>query len=808
MGSPISFREVIKIVKAAAENSQIIVVVSAMEGVTNELEKLAELALQNEQGQVHLGLNGIIKRHEEVVMEVIGASQQEDALKLIQEIVGGLQSILTGVSLVQDLSSKSMARIITTGELLTSQLLHLAFHENDSVLYLDSSELIITDVNDYLGAEVKQEETEARMESLNNTTFSIAIAPGFIASNGNGQVTTLGRGGSDYTAALFAAGLTAELLEIWTDVSGIYSADPRLVKTAYPIDVLSFQEVMELSHFGAKVIYPPALYPSFSKGIEILVKNTFEPDQPGSSIVNGKMISNQSQYITGFSSINDISILTLSGSGMVGVTGLSARFFSALAKYKVNVILITQASSEHSICIAIKNSQAEDARKALLEEFGYEKLIAKVDEPLIEHDFSIIAIVGERMNQTKGISGKAFSELGANGINIHAIAQGASELNISFVIKAFHTKKALNVLHDAFLLTDVKRMHLYIMGIGNIGKKLLELISQQKEYLLKEKNLELVVAGIANSRKMLLQDAINFEEDWMNTLNTSGEPSNIKAFISQMKAMDIDHSIFIDNTANEELPSYYPEIFEASIPVVTCNKIAASSEYLFYRKLKEKSLANKTTFLFESNVGAGLPIIRTINHLLSSGDKIQRIEAILSGSLNYIMNAFHAGQTFRTAVEGAMEAGLTEPDPRIDLSGTDVARKILILARESGYELEMEEIQCDVFLPEACMQADSVADFLELLDQHDDHFRDLLKKAEQEKGLLRFVAKFEPNQSSVGLQIVQKSSPFYEVEGKDNIVSITSRWYNEQPLVIKGAGAGAEVTSSGIFSDILSLVSY
>jgi len=588
-------------------------------------------------------------------------------------------------------------------------------------------------------------------------------------------------------------------LEIWTDVTGMMTADPRWVPNARTIPNISYREAMELSHFGAKVIYPPTIQPAMQKGISISVKNTFEPEAAGSLIEAIPQIAGD--IITGISSINHVTLLSLEGSGMVGIPGFSKRLFEALAGEKVNVILITQSSSEHSICVAINTVDAEKAKRAVDTAFDYEVKTGKVEPLKVEHDQSIVALVGDKMKSHTGIAGRMFNALGRNGINIRAIAQGSSERNISAVLAYSDVKKAVNVLHEAFFESTHKQLNVYIIGAGNVGGKLIEQIKQQQQYLLENLNLQLRITGIANSRKMLFnEDGINLDQ-WKDSLAQS-EAMSLTNFITTIIHKNLRNSVFVDVTANAEVASVYHKLLSKSVAVVACNKIAASSPFVNYRHLKSLSKEFNAPFLFETNVGAGLPVIGTLNDLIKSGDKINKIQAVLSGTLNFVFNNYDGKTSFAAVVKQAQDEGYTEPDPRLDLGGTDVMRKIMILAREAGEIIEMENISNNSFLPESCFEG-TVADFYIEMAKHEAHFKSLYEAAAKENCKLKFVASFEDGKAAVGLQHIPSNSDFYHLYGKDNIVLFYTQRYPEQPLVVKGAGAGADVTASGVFADII-----
>jgi aspartokinase/homoserine dehydrogenase 1 len=625
------------------------------------------------------------------------------------------------------------------------------------------------------------------------------VLPGFVSKNAEGIVTTLGRGGSDLTASITACALEAEFLEIWTDVSGMYTAHPALVKQAKSIPEISYQEAMELSHFGAKVIYPPTLQPIIEKNIPVYIKNTFEPSDAGTLITN---TTEAETVVRGISHINDIALLTLEGSGMIGVPGYSQKLLTVLAQHHINVVMITQASSEHSICLGIDATEADFAQETIDEAFALDIETKKINPIRVEKELSIIALVGENMKNHQGISGRMFRALGNNNVNVKAIAQGASEKNITAVIDSKDIKKALNTLHEAFFEAQIKKIHLFVTGIGNVGSKFLEQVHQQRDFLKEHFKLNLSVIGISNSRKMIF-DATGIDLDnWGEMLN-AGEKADKELFFEKTKALNMRNAIFVDNTANPIIAGTYAQYLKNNIGVVTCNKIACADELANYQNLKKLSRKYNAPFLYETNVGAGLPIIDTLNHLIASGDQVHSIQAVLSGSLNFVFNSFNENTSFREVVEQAMQEGYTEPDPKIDLSGIDVARKILILARESGFEMELTDIENKSFLPQACLDTTSNEAFLASLDAHKTHFDALFQTAATKNARLKYVATFEDGKATVGLKHIPQGHDFYNLEGSDNIVLFYTDRYAQQPLIVKGAGAGAAVTASGIFADII-----
>ena len=795
-GTSVGSAENIKRVKEIVEKQtdDVIVVVSALGGVTDKILRAAQLASTGTTN-FHTELTGIKNSHTNVIQTLFHGS---GSIKyIVNELLDELEQILTGITLVGELTVKTLDRIAGIGERISS---HIVAQYINGAVRKDASEFILTD-NNFGKAAVDFILTNQKIQNEFAGFKGIAVVPGFISKNSKGEFTTLGRGGSDYTAAIIAAALEVESLEIWTDVDGFMTADPRVISKAYTIPELTYSEAMELSHFGAKVIYPPTILPVYQKGIPIWIKNTFKPENNGShitkSVKNGK-----ERPIKGISSISGITLLTLQGLGMVGVTGISMRLFSALAKVNVNVILISQASSENSISVAIDEIAIELAESAIRAEFEKEISTGQISKIEMESKLSIVAIVGENMKHTTGIAGKLFSTLGKSGVNVIAIAQGASELNISWVVKSEELRKTLNVVHESFFLSENVELNVFLMGIGTVGGNLLDQIMKQKERLLKESRLKMKLTGVANSKKMVFNregiDIATFKEQ----LESSEKKSGMQNFINGIKEMNIYNSVFVDCTASAEVAKYYKEMLSSNISIVAANKVAASSTYENYAELKKIAKSKGIKFLFETNVGAGLPIINTLNDLVNSGDKILKIEAVLSGTLNYIFNTISAETPLSQTIKMAKEEGYSEPDPRIDLSGVDVARKILILARESGYRLEMEDIKVNRFIPDSFFEG-TLEDFWKNIAQLDEDFEYQRKQLEKENKKWRFVARFENGKAEVGLQQVDAQHAFYDLEGSNNLVMYTTERYQEFPMLIKGYGAGASVTAAGVFADLI-----
>ncbi|MBO6793323.1 MAG: bifunctional aspartate kinase/homoserine dehydrogenase I [Balneolaceae bacterium] len=808
VGTSESLQQVQKILQShAAENTSQAVVVSALGGVTNQL---VELALQAEAGNENYTkiLSAIEERHLSVCEDLIPATNRSGTITTLKLLLNDLEDICRGVFLIQELSPRSSDNILSYGERLSSTLIHDYLTSTGlDVRLIDARKIIKTDAQ-FGNAVVDQELTYQNIKSAFEDYNGISIVPGFLASSNDGNLTTtLGRGGSDYSAALIAAALDAEKLQIWTDVSGMMTANPRMVPLAHPIQHLSYEEAMELSHFGAKVIYPPTIQPVLDKGIAVEVKNTFAPDDHGTLIT--KKGAEDSDLVKGLSSIEDVALCTLSGSGMVAVPNFSYRLFASLSHEGINVIMITQASSEHTITVGIAEHDAERARVAIEAEFEHEIRLRKVNPLTVETHLSIIALVGTRMREQVGVSANLFETLSHNGINVKAIAQGSTELNISVVIDRKHLKKSLNSLHESFFLSDIRKFYIFMIGVGNVGRAFLDQINTQNDFLSEAFKVQINVCGLANSRKMLFNEESIDLENWQQEIEKQGVKMTDQGFVDAMIAMNMRNSIFIDCTASNDIPNLYDQILRNSISVVTPNKVACSSNFDAYLDLKKTATRYQAKFLFETNVGAGLPVISTLSDLLKSGDRITKIQAVLSGTLNFLFNTYDGTQKFSDVVKQAKAEGYTEPDPRLDLSGVDVMRKILILARESGHKLELTDIGNEPFVPAECMDTESLDEFYNMLDKHDDVFKEMYKQAADAGKRIKYVATFESEgkSASTGLQSFGPDHPFYELDGKDNIVLFYTKRYSEQPLVVKGAGAGAAVTASGIFADIMRITS-
>ncbi|MEP7374039.1 MAG: bifunctional aspartate kinase/homoserine dehydrogenase I [Chitinophagaceae bacterium] len=791
--------KVVAIVKESIKKDTTIVVVSALGGVTDLLLSAAALAADgNEEYKDKLNL--VEQRHLEAVKQLIPVANQSQLLSLVKKSCNELEDICNGIFLLRELTPRSKDRISSYGEWISSQIISAKLKADGiNNTWKDARELIVTNSN-FTAAEVDFAATNEKINGFfPHQAATLFLVPGFIAADENSITTTLGRGGSDYTAAIIASALTAKTLEIWTDVSGMMTADPRLTANARIIPHISYQEAMELSHFGAKVIYPPTIQPVMSKNIPVWIKNTFAPQDPGTLIESSS--NKNGNIVRGISSINNIALLSLEGSGMIGIPGFSKRLFEALSNEKINVILITQSSSEHSICVAVDTLSAAKAKQAVDTAFANEIMLEKVEPLFIESELSVVALVGENMKSHPGISGRMFSTMGKNGVNIRAIAQGSSEKNISAVIATKDVRKSINVLHEEFFETTYKQVNLFIIGTGNVGAKLLGQMQQQLGFLQQQLRLQLRIAGLSNSRKMIFnEDGIN-PGQWKEQLD-AGSPADLQKFVDEIINRNLRNSIFVDITANDKVASVYDQLLQKSISVVACNKVAASSLYDNYKKLKDLAREFNCQFLFETNVGAGLPVIATLNDLVHSGDRVHKIQAVLSGTLNFVFNNYDGKGKFADVVKQAQDEGYTEPDPRLDLGGTDVMRKIMILARESGEKIEMDDIANNSFMPASCMQG-TVADFYTAMAKEEEHFKKLYEKATAEGCKLKFVASYNEGKASVGLQHIDPNHDLYHLYGKDNVVLFYTDRYKEQPLVVKGAGAGAEVTASGVFADII-----
>jgi len=796
-GSSVGAPDRIRLIKDIAESQAgpCIIVVSAFSGITDQLIAVSKKAAGRDESYKQI-LDDIQQRHYDTVKGLFKISEQPNILAGVKVLSNELEEILNGIYLLKEMTDKTLDNVMSFGERLSSFIISLVI---DNAILVDVRELIKTDRN-FGKAGVNFGETNKLIVNYFKSLKKTAIVPGFIASTSDGEITTLGRGGSDYTAAIIAAALDAEVLEIWKDVNGFMTADPRKVEKAYTIDTLTYAEAMELSHFGAKVISTPTIQPAFNKKIRIHIRNTFNPSHKGTFIGPSRMLKSEN-LIQGISSIDEIDLLTIHGSGLVGVLGISSRLFTAMAKEKINVILITQASSEYSITFAISPENTEKAVSAIKKEFVHEIEYLKSIRVAVEKDLSIIAIVGERMRHTPGISAKLFRALGRNGINVIAIAQGSSELNISVVITRRSLRKALNVIHEEFFLSHYKELHLYLVGTGTVGSRLLNQINVQKEKLLINHRLKINLVGLANSRKMMiLPECINID-NWKDLLD-DGRKTDLSEFVNEIATLNLRNSVFIDCTPSDAVADLYKKLFNSYVSVVAANKIACSSAYSNYRDLKSTAQSRGVRFLYETNVGAGLPIINTINDLINSGDRILELQTVLSGTVNFIFNTISSKIPLSEAIRMAKEKGYSEPDPRIDLSGKDVARKILILSRESGYRIEEKDIDLEPVLPANCFKG-SMDEFWKSVRVLDESFEKERLQLEKESKKWRYVARLNNGKASVKLIPVPSDHPLYPVEGSNNVIMITTERYKELPMIIKGYGAGAEVTAAGIFADVI-----
>lgn len=802
VGSPASVRRLKQIVESSEES--LVVVVSALGGVTDRLISTSRLAVSGDAAYEE-EYQQIVLRHKNLIKEVLADSPEREVLNArVNKLLAELKDIFQGVFLVHDLSQKSADTIVSYGERLSSIIISAVLNDSE---WIDARYLIKT-LQRHGRHLLDQEATHQAIKQKFKHMARCTVVGGFISCDSETNYTTnLGRGGSDYTASIIAATLDATILEIWTDVDGFMTADPRVISRAYTIEELTYVEAMELCNFGAKVLYPPTIYPVCEKDIPILIKNTFNPESPGTLVSNHRRDSH-AQAIKGISSINDTSLITITGLGMVGVIGINYRIFRVLAKNGISVFLVSQASSENSTSIGVRNADALVACKVLNQEFAAEIKSGEMSEVTSEPDLATVAIVGEHMKHTTGIAGKLFGTLGSNGINVIACAQGASETNISFVITKESLRKALNVIHDSFFLSEYKVLNLFICGIGTVGSSLIEQLRKQQVKLMEENRLKLRVVGIANSRRLLLQregsgiDLANYK----NLLKTDGIPSNAMSLGKRIVDMNIFNSVFVDTTASEEVAVLYKDLLSHNISVVAANKVAASSRYEHYLDLKSTARHRGVRFLFETNVGAGLPIINTMSDLVASGDRITKIEAVLSGTLNYIFNTLSADVPFSETILKAKEVGYAEPDPRIDLSGKDVLRKLVILSREAGYAIEQEDVIQKLFVPDNYFEG-TLEDFWTHISELDASFEQRRQRMEKEGKRLRFVARLDKGKASIGLEEVDRNHPFYELEGSNNIVLLTTARYKECPLLIQGYGAGASVTAAGVFADIMRIAS-
>ena len=800
-GTSVGSVEAIENVKRIVEGRQepVIVVVSAFSGVTDQLYKLSRAASQGDEGYL-IEYEQMYARHLTVIDRMVPAAHKAEVLPQVQDKFADLLNILKGLSLIRDLSPRILDTVVGYGEMLSSLILS---HVIEGAVHQDSTSFIKTTVQ-FDKHVVDYPATEERVRRAFQPLPPVSVCGGFIASDlHTGRVTNLGRGGSDYTASILAATLGADSLEIWTDVDGFMTADPRIIPNAYVIEQLSFGEAMELCNFGAKVIYPPTIFPVYHRNIPVRIKNTFNPQAEGTYISNERDDS-PDRAIKGISSINDTSLITVRGLGMVGVIGVNYRIFRALAKNGISVFLVSQASSENTTSIGVRHADSELSVRVLREEFANELAQGEIHDIHAEDGLVTVAIVGDNMKHVPGIAGKLFGTLGRNGINVIACAQGAGETNISFVTNRENLRKALNVIHDSFFLSEYQVLNLFVVGIGTVGGNLLEQIYKQRPKLMKQNGLQLNVVGIATRSRMLFDRGGIDLADYRRLLAERGVPAGAGRIEAEVLGMNIFNPVFVDCTASAEIASLYRSMLEHNISVVAANKIAASSAYDAYSQLKDTARRRGVKYLFETNVGAGLPIINTMNSLINSGDHILKMQAVLSGTLNYIFNTLSEDVPLSRAIRMAQEAGFSEPDPRIDLSGTDVIRKLVILTREAGYRVEQADVERHLFVPDHFFEG-SLDDFWRDIPQLDADFEARRRQLAAEGKRWRFVATMEAGRCRVGLEAVDSLHPFYDLQGSNNIILITTERYNEFPMMIKGYGAGASVTAAGVFSDIISI---
>lgn len=777
-----------------------------MGGVTDRLLAAGEKARRGE--EFIEDLRDIEERHREVIRTLLPPAEQNKALIAVKVRMNALEEILYGVKALSELSWATLDKITAYGELLSNEMIaEITNRTTCPAAFGDARNFFRTD-STFGNATVDRAASDPLIKAwYEGIGDAVPIITGFIAANALGQTTTLGRGGSDYTAALLGAALEADEIQIWTDVDGFMTADPRRVKKAYPLKTLTYEEAMELCYFGAKVIYPPTMLPAVASGIPITVKNTFNPESRGTTVKHRSETDDGKGLIKGIASIDDVCLINVQGSGMIGSRGVSSRLFSALAGAGVNVILITQASSEHSISLGVAPGQSEAAVAAIEEAFEPERMRGHIDAPEVISDLSIMAVVGENMRRTSGLSGQLFRTLGRNGVNVVAIAQGSSERNISVVIEKKALSKALNAVHDSLFLSSLKTVNAYLTGTGTIGAELIRQLNDSSEALAKRHHLQIKVRGITNSRKMIFagEDGIDLSS-WKAQLEM-GEPADIDRFLARAAEDNLQNSVFVDNTSNSGIVAKYPHAFDSGLSVVTCNKIGNSASLEQYTAFRSAALKHLVSYNYETTVGAALPIIQTLNDLIMSGDKVVRIQAILSGTISFIFNNFKDNVTFAEVVREAQAQGYTEPDPRDDLNGMDFARKMLILSREMGLDTEPSDVEIVPILPEACLQAPDIDAFYSELEKAEPHFSAMKNKAEAAGEKLRYIGVLEGKKIRIAPESVDASHPFFGLEGSDNIIAFSTERYNQGPLVVKGPGAGPQVTAAGVYADIIKVAS-
>lgn len=802
VGTPERVENVINILKSY-KNTRIAVVFSAFQTVTDNLIKLGELAKSSDESYLKL-LDEVKLKHIDTVDKLILKTKSKKAKLYVDELFSDLSEMLKGVFLLRELTPRTLDYLTSFGERLSCFIISETLNSRGiKSEYLKASNLIKTDSN-FTYAKVDFDKTNKNIRKyFRKHSDKMQIITGFIASNSDGEITTLGRGGSDYTASIFGAALNAEEIQIWTDVDGILTADPRKVEDSFPLKAVTYEEAMELSHFGAKVIHPPTMLPALKNKIKIRIKNTFNPEYPGTVIL--KRDAGVKFNLKGISSIDDISLLTIKGGGMVGVTGIAYRLFSALASKDINIIMITQGSSEHSICLAILPKHTAAAKRAIEKEFRNEIADGIINEVIIENNLSIIAVVGEDLRQTPGITGKVFDALGSHNINVNAIAQGSSMLNLSLVVSKDDLEESLNVLHESLFLKRKKVVNLFLIGPGVVGGALLNIISDQLNYFSKKLNIEFRLIGLANSKKMVIKkDGIKIS-DWKKSLSRTRIKNDTDKFINTMLEMNLPNSILVDSTAGDAVVKKYNQVLESGISIATPNKVANSDTYEKYLSLREAAAQGNSQFRYETNVGAALPVIETLKDIVNNADKVYSIEGVLSGTLSYIFNSLKEGKKFSEVVIDAKKKGFTEPDPRDDLSGLDIARKLLILIRETGTKIELSNIEIDNLVPPKLRKIKDVDQFLAELQNYDDDFEKMRISAGKNNKVLAYIAKYKNGKATVKIEEIDSGNPFSHLTGIDNIVSFKTKYYNDIPLVIKGPGAGPVFTASGVLSDILKI---
>lgn len=801
VGTPEKIRNVIQIIKAArARHKNVVAVFSAFEGITDQLIAVSRQASRGDR-KYAAALKKIRDRHVRALEELVPARARRRGERFVREQLADLSNVLHGVLFTEELTVRTLDYTMSFGEILSTSIIAEALNASGVPCgYIDSRVLIKTD--DTFGAgKVKHDLTKLLIRQYFQKHRGLQCACGFIASTTDNDTVTIGRGGSDLTASIFGAALNAREIEIWTDVDGVMTADPRKVEKAFSIPRMTYEEAMEMSHFGAKVIHPPTMQPALDRKIPIRIKNTFNPDFEGTLI--GKRDASNRFLIKGISSIDDVALLRIQGSGMTGIAGIGRRVFSALAEEEINVLMVTQASSEYSLCLAVHPGAASAAKRLIEHELRFEIREHQIESVVIEGDLSAVAVVGGNMRRKTGISGKLFQALGRNGINVVAIAQGSSELNISTIVSRADEAKALNALHDAFFLSGSKSLHLFVVGTGLIGGALLRQIAAQRAFLLRAQSLDVRVEAVANSRKMMFDGTDSLPRRWRKDLEAGGTPMNLQAFVRRMREMNLPNSVFVDCTASDAIVAEYEKILESSISIVTPNKKANAGKFALYERLHRTALRHNVRFLYETNVGAGLPIINTINDLIAGGDRILRIDGVLSGTLSYLFNTFTAGRSFAGVVAEAQKKGYTEPDPRDDLNGLDVGRKLLILARESGHALELNDMRVKPLIPRSLRGAGTVAQFFEKLRGLDAQYARERDAAGAQGKVLRYIASFSRGRAEVSLKRVGPQNPCYALSGSDIIIALTTANCRDQPIVIKGPGAGADVTATGVLADII-----